>query len=254
MVGDKPGRYGFYLPRDKQRDQSYFLFATTQEQLNFLRFPLGGLTKPETRDLAHDFGLNVAEKPDSQDICFVPNGRYAELILKLRPEAERTGEIVHVNGDVLGEHRGIVHYTIGQRRGLGIAAGDPLYVIKLDVEGNRVIVGPREALTTQEVILRDVNWLGDTPLCALTETSPMQVMVRVRSTRPPKPAFLFKRDGHVCVQLTEGEAGVSPGQACVFYDENEDNTRMLGGGWIEEAKKSAQVERLMTNLLSLPAA
>jgi tRNA-specific 2-thiouridylase len=162
-----PGRRALYRPVDSDRDQSYFLFATTQEQLDYVRFPLGELPKIRTRELAEEMGLIVADKADSQDICFVPQGKYANVITKLKPNAALAGDIVHIDGRVLGEHPGIVHYTIGQRKGLGVATGDPLYVVHLDARSRRVIVGPREALDTRRLILRDVNWLGDMPLAEI---------------------------------------------------------------------------------------
>ena len=215
---------------DPARDQSYFLFSTTAEQLAFLRFPLGHLhSKAETRALAARYGLPVADKPDSQDICFVPDGNYARLIEKLRPGAADPGEIVDLDGAVLGSHRGVIHYTVGQRRGLGIGGtGDPLYVVKLDPDARRVIVGPKAALATRTVPVREVNWLGDAPLTAQTE---WPVEVRVRSTRAPKPAILRPVSATAAqVDLLDAEEGVSPGQACVFYEPG--SSRVLGGGWI----------------------
>ncbi len=212
---------------DPDRDQSYFLFATTREQLDFLRFPLGGLHKSETRALASKLGLSVADKPDSQDICFVPTGKYTNVIERLRPGAAEPGEIVHVDGRVLGRHEGIIHFTVGQRRGLGIALGDPVFVVGVDAATRRVIVGPREALLTRRIALREVNWLGDGAidgtLCA----------VKVRSTRPPVPGRLIEKDGAVSVVLDEPEEGVAPGQAAVFYAGSE-ASRVLGGGWITD--------------------
>lgn len=247
------GHYGFYRPHDLNRDQSYFLFATTQEQLDYLRFPLGDLTKDQTREYARRYGLDVAEKSDSQDICFVPNGKYADLILKVRPEAAISGDIIHLDGRVLGRHEGIIHYTIGQRRGLGVATGDPLYVVKLDTTLNAVIVGPAEALVTHVIALRDVNWLGDRPLNSYTIDNPLHMFAKVRSTRPPIAATLYLQDDRVKVTLTQGEAGVSPGQACVFYEADEKDARVLGGGWISHAKKTADIEAAMTTLFSIPA-
>ena len=215
---------------DANRDQSYFLFSTTQEQLDYLRFPLGHLpSKAETRALAARYGLPVADKPDSQDICFVPNGNYAAVIEKLRPGAADPGQIVHADGRVLGEHRGVIHYTIGQRRGLGIGGlEEPLYVVKLDVEKKQVIVGPKELLATRTVPVREVNWLGDGPFA---EGGPREIAVKVRSTRPPTTALLRPlSETEAEVELSVAEEGVSPGQACVFYDP--DSTRVLGGGWI----------------------
>ena len=211
---------------DKGKDQSYFLFATTHEQLDFLRFPLGHLNKDQTRQLAEVFGLIVADKPDSQDICFVPEGRYVDIVEKIRPGASRPGEIVHVDGRVLGRHEGVIRYTVGQRRGLGIAAGDPLYVVRLDAEQAQVVVGPREALAVNRIKLNDVNWLGED---AIADGAP--VRVKVRSTRPPVPAALSVDGESVGVVLADGEEGVAPGQACVFYSPD-DEDRVLGGGWI----------------------
>ena len=214
---------------DGDRDQSYFLFSTTQEQLDYLRFPLGHLhSKAQTRELAAKFGLLVADKPDSQDICFVPNGSYADVIQKLRPGAADPGDIVHLDGRVLGQHRGVIHYTVGQRRGLGIGGGDPLYVVKLDADNCRVIVGPKEALATRKIPVREINWLGDEPFMSREE---WHVAVRVRSTRPPKEAIIRPiSDTEAEVELLNPEEGVAPGQACVFYDT--DTTRIWGGGWI----------------------
>ncbi|MAN97569.1 tRNA 2-thiouridine(34) synthase MnmA [uncultured Roseovarius sp.] len=215
---------------DSARDQSYFLFSTTPEQLEFLRFPLGHLpSKQATRELAAQYGLQVADKPDSQDICFVPNGNYASVIEKLRPGAAEPGEIVHADGRILGTHEGVIHYTIGQRRGLGIGGlEEPLYVVRLDVDARRVIVGPKEMLSTRTVPLREINWLGDTPLTSQAE---WHISVKVRSTRPPREAVLRPISAtEATVELLTPEEGVSPGQACVFYETT--GTRVLGGGWI----------------------
>ncbi|PIV79423.1 MAG: tRNA 2-thiouridine(34) synthase MnmA [Rhodobacteraceae bacterium CG17_big_fil_post_rev_8_21_14_2_50_63_15] len=215
---------------DSARDQSYFLFSTTREQLDFLRFPLGHLpSKAETRALAAQYGLQVADKPDSQDICFVPGGNYASVIEKLRPGAAEPGEIVDPEGRVLGRHEGVLHYTVGQRRGLGIGGlEEPLYVIRLDVEARRVIVGPKALLATRRVPLREINWLGDDAITARPE---WQVSVRVRSTRPPREAILRPLSATEAeVELLTPEEGVAPGQACVFYETG--GTRVLGGGWI----------------------
>jgi len=226
------GHRALYRAKDPERDQSYFLFATAQEQIDFLRFPLGDMTKPETRDLARQFGLAIAEKSDSQDICFVPTGRYSLIIERLRPGASEPGDIVHLDGRVLGRHDGIIHYTVGQRRGIGVAVGEPLYVVDLDADTRQVIVGPREALETRSVSLRRVNWLGDEPLREGT----YDICAKVRSTRPPQPARLVVGDGAVEVELLDGEYGVSPGQACVFYDSDMDQSRVLGGGWIDTTR------------------
>jgi tRNA-specific 2-thiouridylase len=220
---------------DSDRDQSYFLFATTREQLDYVRFPLGDMTKPEVRELARRFGLEVADKHDSQDICFVPTGRYTDIIGRLRPNAMEPGEIVDLDGRVLGTHQGIANFTIGQRKGLGIASGAPLYVVKLDVAARRVVVGPREALRTHRITLREVNWIGDGALDAAVRDG-LEVFVRVRSTRPPQPAWLRGGNGHYEVELVAGEEGVSPGQACVFYDAASGRARVLGGGFIQSAE------------------
>ena len=215
---------------DANRDQSYFLFSTKPEQLEYLRFPLGHLeSKAETRALAAKYGLSVADKPDSQDICFVPNGNYASVIEKLRPGAAEPGEIVDVDGNVLAQHNGVIHYTIGQRRGLGIGGlTDPLYVVKLDVATRRVIVGPKELLATRTIPVREINWLGDGAFDAVAER---HIAVRVRSTRPPRAAILRPTGPTTAeVELLTPEEGVSPGQACVFYDP--ESPRIFGGGWI----------------------
>ncbi len=225
------GRWSLYRAREADRDQSYFLFATTREQLAGVRFPLGTLTKAETREAARRFGLSVAEKSDSQDICFVPSGRYTDVIERLKPGAAEPGDIVDRDGQVLGQHPGIIHFTVGQRRGLGVATGQPLYVVALDAERRRVIVGPREALRTRRMRLRDVNWLGDTAFDT-AEDARLEAFVRVRSTRPPQPAWLQWRDGTIEVELVDGEDGVSPGQACVFYDSADNEAQVLGGGFI----------------------
>ncbi|MEM9140159.1 MAG: tRNA 2-thiouridine(34) synthase MnmA [Pseudomonadota bacterium] len=218
---------------DPGRDQSYFLFSTTQQQLDYLRFPLGHLkSKAETRDLAREFGLPVADKPDSQDICFVPTGGYAAIIEKLRPGASEPGDIVHMDGRILGTHQGVIHYTIGQRRGLGIGGGEPLYVVKLDPEKSHVIVGPREALATRTVPVAEINWIGSGAFDDAPDGG-HDVLVKVRSTRPPVPARIHPRDGRADVELMTPEEGVAPGQACVFYAP--DNSRVLGGGWISRA-------------------
>ncbi|MQT12080.1 tRNA 2-thiouridine(34) synthase MnmA [Segnochrobactrum spirostomi] len=230
--------WGLFRPADADRDQSYFLFATTAEQLAFVRFPLGEISKTETRRLARERGLVVAEKADSQDICFVPTGRYADVIERLRPGFVEAGDIVHVDGRVLGRHQGIVHYTIGQRRGLGIALGEPLFVVGLDPATQRVIVGPREALETRRVVLRDVNWIGDGSLTEAA-TAHREVWARVRSTREPSPAYLHVTDGQVMVDLASGERGVAPGQACVLYDGPDARARVLGGGFIARNEQPA---------------
>ena len=242
-----------YRPVDVERDQSYFLFATTQEQLDFVRFPLGAMTKTETREAARRFGLAVADKHDSQDICFVPNGKYADVIERLKPGASEAGDIVHIDGRVLGRHSGIIHYTIGQRRGIGVAVGEPLFVVHLDPAGKRVIVGPREALATRRLHLRQVNWLGDEPL-AEAAAGGIDIHARVRSTRAPLPARLTAAGGGVHVDLGAGESGVAPGQACVFYEGDGAGARVLGGGWIERAEHSVEAEAALRRLVAAPVA
>jgi tRNA-specific 2-thiouridylase len=222
--------YGAELHRaaDANRDQTYFLFATTREQLDFLRFPLGDKPKSDVRALAMELGLRVAEKPDSQDICFVPQGKYQAVVEKLRPGAIEPGDIVHVDGRVMGRHDGVINFTVGQRRGLGVATGEPLFVVKLDAAAKRVIVGPREKLGVSRIALKDVNWIGEN-VAVEDQLNGRPILVRVRSTRPPVPARLSIGAGW-SVLLDAPEEGVAPGQAAVFYDP--DTTRVLGGGWI----------------------
>jgi tRNA-specific 2-thiouridylase len=217
-----------YRAADPERDQSYFLFATTRQQLQRLRFPLGGMAKAQVRELARRYGLINSEKADSQDICFVPTGHYSDLIERLMPGAATPGDIVDVDGRVLGRHPGIVHYTIGQRRGLGVPSTQPLYVVSLDAGGARVIVGPRSALARTRLRLRSLNWIGDGEFADLpAEGRP--IAAQVRSTRPPAPALLTP-EGEV--EFVEPESGVSPGQACVFYESTGPGARVLGGGFI----------------------
>jgi tRNA-specific 2-thiouridylase len=217
--------------QDPRRDQSYFLYATTREQLDYLRFPLGHMEKPAVRALAEEFGLLVADKPDSQDICFVPNGDYAGVVAKLRPDAAEPGEIVDLDGRVLGRHDGVIHYTVGQRKGLGIAASEPLYVVRLDAIRRQVIVGPKAALARSIVYLRELNWLGG-PIPA----EGLEVSVKLRSAQPVVAARIFAADnGATRLELATPEYGVAPGQAGVVYD----GSRLLGGGWIARAAASA---------------
>ncbi len=217
---------------DHSRDQSYFLFATTRDQLDYLRFPLADLEKPQVRGVAAALGLRIAAKPDSQDICFVPNGDYRTLIDKLRPQGREAGEIVHMDGRVLSNHAGITDYTIGQRRGLNVAVGEPLFVTRLDPAKRHVIVGPREALLTASLTLDETNWLGDEASMRDAAEAGAPVLARVRSTRPPSPARLSVMDGVVAVTFDQGEEGVAPGQACALYDPA-DPDRLLGGGFIK---------------------
>ena len=232
------GRDGAQLLRasDPARDQSYFLFATTREQLDFLRFPLGGLPKPEVRRVAAELGLAAADKPDSQDICFVPEGRYTTVIDRLRPQGAEAGEVVHMDGRVLGRHEGVTRYTIGQRRGLNIAVGDPLFVVRIDADKRQVIVGPREALLTSALTLKETNWLGEGG--DMADAAGRPVLARVRSTREPVPGRLAVRGGVAAVELDTPEEGVAPGQACVLYAP-EQPERVLGGGFIDTTERAA---------------
>jgi len=218
---------------DPARDQSYFLFATTPEQLAFVRFPLGGLPKPEVRKVATSLGLAVADKPDSQDICFVPEGKYVTLIDRLRPQGALPGDIVHLDGRVLGQHEGVTRYTVGQRRGLNVAVGEPLFVVKINPDQRQVVVGPREALLTRALRLKETNWLGDQASLVEAAQAGQPVLARVRSTREPVAARLAIVDGAPAVLFDEAEEGVSPGQACVLYDPESGGERVLGGGFIE---------------------
>jgi tRNA-uridine 2-sulfurtransferase len=246
---DGAGGRALYRAKDAGRDQSYFLFATTREQLRLLRFPLGEYTKTEVREMARRFGLDVADKPDSQDICFVPSGRYTDVVARFAPAAVTPGEIVHVDGRVLGRHAGVAHYTIGQRRGLGLGAAvagrdaEPLFVVRLDAASAQVVVGPREALETKAVALRDVNWIGAGDFLSLPPEG-LDVMARVRSTRPPVPARLIAgADQQATVIFAAGEFGVSPGQACVFYDSADNDARVLGGGFIAAVEPAKLTHR-----------
>ena len=219
---------------DPARDQSYFLFATTRDQLDFLRFPLGGLHKPDVRRVAAELGLTIADKPDSQDICFVPEGKYTTIIDRLRPQGALPGDVVHLDGRVLGRHEGVTRYTVGQRRGLNIGGGDPLFVVRIDADRRQVIVGPREALLTAALTLKEINWLGDEP--SMTAAVGRAVLARVRSTRDPLPARITEAG----VAFDSPEEGVAPGQACVLYDPT-DPARVLGGGFIAATQAADMV-------------
>ena len=232
-----------YRAADTARDQSYFLYATTREQLARLMFPLGAMQKPDVRRLATELGLPVADKPDSQDICFVGGGGYAQVIEKLRPGAATPGDIVDVGGCALGRHDGIMRFTVGQRRGLNLATssaeGEPLFVVRVDAVRNEVIVGPRACLEVDTLELRDINWLGLGSHAAAADAG-TAVHVRVRSSQPPRPARLMRStDGSSQVRLTVGEFGVAKGQACVLYADGSDNARVLGGGTICSTSRSA---------------
>ena len=218
-----------YRAVDENRDQSYFLFNTTREQLNYLRFPLGGMLKSETREIAKELGLNVADKPDSQDICFVPNGDYVSVIEKIRPDAFKKGNIKSSDGKVLGVHNGIVNFTIGQRRGIKIAAKDPLYVINIDPKKNEIIVGPKIELLKKDIILRDLNLLAD-----ITDFD-KEIFVKVRSTGKLIRSKLNIKDKFAHLNLFDDEFGISPGQACVFYSKDKFGDKVLGGGWISKS-------------------
>lgn len=217
---------------DASRDQSYFLFSMTPAQLDFVHFPIGGMPKSETRAHAARLGLSVADKPDSQDICFVPEGRYGDIVRRLRSDAAAPGEIVHVDGRVLGGHAGIANYTVGQRRGLDLkTAGEALYVVRLEPRARRVIVGPRAALQVRIVPIGEMNWLGDEPL----GEAPVRVLARLRSTRPPVEANVRRIADGAQVTLVGAEESAAPGQACVFYDADT-GSRVLGGGWITRSE------------------
>ncbi len=239
---DAAGRRVLHRALDAARDQSYFLFATTKTQLQILRFPLGDMTKTEVRALARRFGLIVADKADSQDICFVPSGKYSDVIERLTPGAATPGDIVHVDGRILGRHAGVIHYTIGQRRGLGLGetqVREPLFVVRLDAAQARVIVGPRRALATRLAHLRAPNWIGEGELADIPAGG-LDIFVRVRSTRPPVPGRLYLRDGGACVEFAHDEDGVSPGQACVFYASDQPQAQVLGGGFISATVSALQ--------------
>ncbi len=223
---------------DAGKDQSYFLFATTREQLAFLRFPLGHLPKETTRKVAAELGLVVADKPDSQDICFVPEGKYTSVVERLRPGAAEPGEIVTEEGEVLGRHPGVIHYTVGQRRGLDIGGlSEPLYVVRLDSEARQVVVGRRSSLLKGRVRLKELNWIGE------GDAFPpgVDVAVKLRSTRPPAPAVTGRDEQGPFVDLVTPEEGVAPGQACVLYSPEAGHGRVLGGGWITAAEAPAKL-------------
>ena len=222
------GKSSMYRAKDFSRDQSYFLFSTTQDQLDFLRFPLGDIEKMETRNIAKKLNLNVAEKPDSQDICFVPNGDYSSVIKKFRPESFNPGKIIDIKGKVIGQHDGIINYTIGQRRGIKIADKDPLYVIKIDNNNNTIVVGPKEALKINKIILRELNILGS------KSELEKEIKIKVRSTGKLLRAKVKINTNKAEVNILDGESGISPGQACVFYLNDEAGDKVLGGGWIDK--------------------
>ena len=228
----KNGNAEMYRAIDLTRDQSYFLFSTTQEQLNFLRFPLGQMQKKETRKIASELKLNVADKPDSQDICFVPNGNYASVIKKFRPESFQKGNILDIEGNVVGKHDGIINFTIGQRKGIGIAYKEPLYVININAKTNEVIVGNRVALAIKKIYLKNLNLLSD------VEEYNNNLFIKVRSTGRLVKAKVNLNDTGAEVNLDELETGISPGQACVFYSKNQFGDKVLGGGWIVKTENN----------------
>jgi len=227
----KNGSAQMYRAKDTSRDQSYFLFGTLQEQLNFLRFPLGEIEKSETRNIALKLKLNVADKPDSQDICFVPNGDYASVIKKFRPESFKPGKIFDLEGNILGEHEGIINYTVGQRKGIKIAHSEPLYVINIDAKKNSIIVGQRESLVIKKIKLRDLNILGT------KDDFKDLVKIKVRSTGSLLNAKIMINNNNTAdIEILDKETGISPGQACVFYSEDNIGDKVLGGGWIHRAE------------------
>jgi len=220
------GNANMYRAKDQNRDQSYFLFNTTQEQLNYLRFPLGKINKSETRSIAEKLNLNVAQKPDSQDICFVPNGDYASVIKKFRPDSFKPGNILDTQGKQIGEHEGIINYTVGQRKGIKIASNNPLYVIKINADNNTIIVGSKECLEVKKIKLRELNILGS------KEEFNNHVNIKVRSTGRLLKAKINLLENFADVEILEKETGISPGQACVFYSKDDLGDKVLGGGWI----------------------
>ena len=222
----KDNKACMYRAKDESRDQSYFLFSTTQEQLDYLRFPLGEIEKQETRNIANKLSLNVADKPDSQDICFVPNGDYSSVIKKFRPESFKTGDILNLSGKKLGEHEGIINYTIGQRKGIKISSIDPLYVVNIDADKNTIIVGSKESLIIQNLELKDLNILGS------QKEFDHPILIKVRSTGKLLKAKINFKEKFADVEIFDGEAGIAPGQACVFYSKDNHGDKLLGGGWI----------------------
>jgi tRNA-uridine 2-sulfurtransferase len=222
------GHANMYRAKDQNRDQSYFLFSTTQEQLDYLRFPLGKIDKHETRSIAEKLNLNVAQKPDSQDICFVPNGDYASVIKKFRPESFKPGKILDMKGNQIGEHEGIINYTIGQRKGIKIANNSPLYVINIDADKNTIIAGSKECLEVKEIKLRELNILGS------KEEFNNIVNIKVRSTGKLLKAKINLLENSANVEILDKETGISPGQACVFYSQDDIGDKVLGGGWIHK--------------------
>tara|TARA_B100001996_G_scaffold379140_1_gene364387 strand:- start:104 stop:1234 length:1131 start_codon:yes stop_codon:yes gene_type:complete len=219
-----------YRAKDLNRDQSYFLFGTSQDQLNYLRFPLGEIKKEETRSIASKLKLNVADKPDSQDICFVPNGDYSSVIRKFRPESFKAGDIIDLKGKKLGKHEGIINYTIGQRRGIKISSSEPLYVVSINTEKNTIIIGPKNSLFISKIVLRDLNILGEKK--DFTDL----IYIKVRSTGKLLKAKINIKESCAIIEILEEETGISPGQACVFYSKDSNGDKVLGGGWISKTE------------------
>ena len=225
----KNGHANMYRAKDQNRDQSYFLFSTSQEQLDYLRFPLGKIDKSETRSIAQKLKLNVADKPDSQDICFAPNGDYSSVIKKFRPESFKPGKILDIFGNQIGKHEGIINYTIGQRKGIKISNDKPLYVVNINADNNTIIVGAKEFLEIKEIKLRDLNLLGN------KKDFENLINIKVRSTGKLLKAKIVISDSNAKVEILESETGISPGQACVFYSKDDFGDKVLGGGWIHKA-------------------
>jgi len=224
------GKASLYRAKDLNRDQSYFLFGTSQDQLNYLRFPLGEIKKEETRSIASKLKLNVADKPDSQDICFVPNGDYSSVIRKFRPESFKEGDIIDLKGKKLGKHEGIINYTIGQRRGIKISSSEPLYVVSINTEKNTIIIGPKNSLFISKIVLRDLNILGEKK--DFTDL----IYIKVRSTGKLLKAKINIKESCAIIEILEEETGISPGQACVFYSKDSNGDKVLGGGWISKTE------------------
>ena len=234
------GHANMYKAKDQNRDQSYFLFNTTQEQLDYLRFPLGEIDKSETRAIAEKLKLNVATKPDSQDICFVPNGDYASVIKKFRPESFKPGKIIDIKGNQIGDHEGIINYTIGQRKGIKIASNNPLYVVNIDADKNTIVVGNKDCLEVKQIKLRDLNILGS------KKEFNDEINIKVRSTGRLLKAKVNLLENYADVEILDKETGISPGQACVFYSKDKIGDKVLGGGWIHKTLNKNLSTKLTT--------
>ena len=234
------GHANMYKAKDQNRDQSYFLFNTTQEQLDYLRFPLGEIDKSETRAIAEKLKLNVATKPDSQDICFVPNGDYASVIKKFRPESFKPGKIIDIEGNQIGDHEGIINYTIGQRKGIKIASNNPLYVVNIDADKNTIVVGNKDCLEVKQIKLRDLNILGS------KKEFNEEINIKVRYTGRLLKAKVNLLENYADVEILDKETGISPGQACVFYSKDKIGDKVLGGGWIHKTLNKNLSTKLTT--------